>query len=424
MIVAHLGPASAQQGGPAGYLAQLSRAVSEYGAGGHTVLFPSAPPGDAPAAPAPARSWRTPLRRMRLTWLGPPVYGRPKAVDLVRLGGPMNDLIAASGAGVRAQAAPSLDQALQARADVLFAHEAPAAEAALERRARGQQVWLLMHSPMPMALYLAWCWGVPERSWDEVRAFPDVQAWMARELAVVSAVDRVLIPCPEAVSELVRVHSRFDAPLARAWFLATGAAAPPRRAPAPDRHRLRARWGLPAAAPVGLFLGNAQPYRGLDILQDALRLLPGRRRLPGAVAVAGSLPDLLAFHPRLRALGPVREVGDLLAAVDFVINVNRFSLFDLSTIESLEAGRPLLLSPVGGNLAFRDLGAGAEMLDDVSPAAVARGLTTMFQMAPETRDALARQSRQCYEAHLTPRHLRDRHVAVYDHVASARSAGA
>jgi glycosyltransferase involved in cell wall biosynthesis len=104
----------------------------------------------------------------------------------------------------------------------------------------------------------------------------------------------------------------------------------------------------------------------------------------------------------------------LLAAVDALINVNRLSLFDLSTIEALEAGRPLLLSPVGGNRTFRDLGAGCVMLDGLDPAAIARGLATCFQMTGSAKDELGRRSRACYDAHLTLRHLRDRHLAAYD----------
>jgi glycosyltransferase involved in cell wall biosynthesis len=120
----------------------------------------------------------------------------------------------------------------------------------------------------------------------------------------------------------------------------------------------------------------------------------------------------------------VSDVGVLLMAVDVVINVNRFSLFDLSTIEALEAGRPLLLTPVGGNLAFEGLGAGAVMLDAVEPAAIAAGLRAVFDMAPAARAALGARSRACYETHLTPRHLRQRHVDLYDAAAATTGARA
>jgi glycosyltransferase involved in cell wall biosynthesis len=132
--------------------------------------------------------------------------------------------------------------------------------------------------------------------------------------------------------------------------------------------------------------------------------------------------DTLPLHPRLTALGRVDEVAELMASVDFLINVNRFSLFDLSIIEALEAGLPLLLTAVGGNCTFRDLGAGCLMFDDLTPEAVARGIARGFRMSDRERLALAGRSRACYDSHLTLRHLRDRHVAAYDAALAAMPA--
>jgi glycosyltransferase involved in cell wall biosynthesis len=357
------------------------------------------------------------LRRLRLTLKRQPRYYRPPTSSLVRLGGAVDRMVHETWTATAASARASLDQALAFRADVLFAHDAPTAELALARRAPGQQVWLLLHTPMPQPLYLAWSWGVPERPWEEIRAFPDVQAWTTREAQVLQAVDRLVIPSREAAAELPRAQAKYERPLARAHYLLTGAAAPSRALATLDRPRLRGQFGLPAGVPVGLFLGNAQPYRGLDLLVAALDRLPPRRARPGVVAVAGCPADSLPFHPRLLALGFVSDVADLLAAVDFVINVNRFSLFDLSTIEALEASRPLLVSPVGGNLTFRNLGAGAVTLHELTPAAIAEGLSEMFALGDEGRRELSERSRRCYDDHLTLGHLRDRHVAMYDEAA-------
>ena len=41
MIVAHVGPPAARQGGPAGYLAQLQSALDTYGTGHHEVRLPA-----------------------------------------------------------------------------------------------------------------------------------------------------------------------------------------------------------------------------------------------------------------------------------------------------------------------------------------------------------------------------------------------
>jgi glycosyltransferase involved in cell wall biosynthesis len=394
-------------------VAQLQRALDLHGAGEHRVLFPPAAGHRAPARrrSGAMRSW---LRRARLTWAAPPAFARPKEAELQRVGGQIDRMAADVWAQMAADAVASIDQGIAARAAVLFAHDPSTAEQVLQRRGPDQQVWLFLHSPMPLALYLAWCWGVPERRWEEVRTYPDVQAWMARELRVIGAADRVWLPCREAAGEWTRIYSRFESALARASYLLTGAAAPARSPSPATRARLRARWGLPADAVVALFLGNNQSYRGLDLLMRALDHLPPEGETPGTIAVAGMHEDTLPLHPRLTALGRVDEVAELMASVDFLINVNRFSLFDLSIIEALEAGLPLLLTAVGGNCTFRDLGAGCLMVDDLTPEAVARGIARGFQMSAGERLALGGRSRACYDAHLTLRHFRDRHVAAYD----------
>ncbi|MEW6320188.1 MAG: glycosyltransferase family 4 protein [Acidobacteriota bacterium] len=414
MIVAHLGPPLGRLGGPSGYLAQLASAVEAQGTGDVRVLLPAPAPAALAGRGRPRVARLVTLaRRLRRTAWGAPQFWRPAEPELLRLGGQLSRLIEQSWKTVQAECAPSLDAAMAARADVLFAHDPPSAELALARRQPGQQVWIFVHNPMPLALYLAWCWGVPERPWETVRGYPDVLAGIQRELRVLRAVDRIVVPSAEARGEMARVYQGFEAVMAGATLLLTGGAGPARRYPADRRSRLRRRFGLPAKEPVALFLGNAQPYRGLDVLLDALTRLPSRRVLPGVVAVAGCPPDTLPLHARLAALGRVEEVSDLLAAVDVVINVNRFSLFDLSTIEALEAGCPLLLHAAGGNLTFHALGAGCELIPHLDPNTVAEGLSRVLAWSPADRAALGARSRTCWEAHLTPRHLLQRHLDVY-----------
>ena len=171
---------------------------------------------------------------------------------------------------------------------------------------------------------------------------------------------------------------------------------------------------------MALFLSSPLPYRGLDVLLDAAAALPAS--VPGVIAIAGASRGDSPEHPRIRRLGVVREVTDLLHAVDFIVNVNRFSLFDLSTIEAAEAGRPMLLHATGGNLTFQRLGAGAVMLEELTPATVARGLEDCFAMSDDRRAALRRASRRCYDEHLTLEHFWREHTSLYDRLASGELA--
>ena len=419
MRIAHVGPPLARRGGPAGYLLQLSMAAARYGAqSGHATTFPGP---EAPASPHPPSLRdlvRARLRPLKRALLGEPEFHRPSVEDLRRSGGAVDALLRESTQAVCGAAADSIDAALADDVDVLVAHEAAVAERLLDLRRPGQQVWLTMHAPMPFGLDLAWSWSVPEWDWESILQLPDVQHWVRWEIGVASAVDRLITPCPEAVSELARVDARF----ARMPFdyVLTGAEGHGRRFPAESRAELRARWRLPQDEPVALFLSSPLPYRGIDVLVNAVAALPAS--LPGVVAIAGSSRGTPRQHQRLRRLGMVREVSDLLHAVDFMVNVNRFSLFDLSIIEAAEAGLAMLLHATGGNIRFHRLGAGAVTLTDLNVKTVAQGLEQCFTMPGDRLAALGLASRRCYDEHLTLAHLWRGHKALYDRASADRHA--
>ena len=416
MRIAHIGPPLARRGGPAGYLWQLQAAAESFGQGArHLLTFP-------PPAP-PVRQQRRPLMnriqsrlgRAKRAVLGPPTFYRPDEASVRRERGLVDDMLTAATQEVCIESSASLNAALSSDADVLFAHEPAAAERLLAERGASRQVWLMMHAPMPMSLFLAWNWGVPESRWEDVAALPDVRRWTDWEIDICRRVDRLVTPCREAVEELARVDAAFGR--LRVDFVLTGAAAAPVMFPG-SRRDLRERWRLPRDLPIGLFIGSPQPYRGLDALLAALGELPADT--PGMLAIAGPSADAIPRRPRVRALGPVHEVADLMNAVDFVINVNRFSLFDLSTIEAAQARRPLLMHRIGGNRRFAELGAGCVLIDDLAPATIAAGLAEMFTMTPDRLAALGEASGSCYERHLRPADMWARHAALYDAAAVER----
>ncbi len=385
-------------GGPAGYLLELRRQAEETSAEGrHSVRFPeSAPRPPARKTSSPSLSL---LRRWKRAFWGPPQLYRPSTEEMNRKGGIVDDLLTRAAADAVELCRPSFE----ASADVFFVHDVFAVEAA-KAKLGPADIWLMIHSPMPMALYLAWNWGHPERPWEEIAALPDVRRWIEKELEIWGMADRVVLPCPEALQDLIRVDPRFEKASVRFEYLLTGSSAVSAQSSddSPDRE------------PLGVFLGSAQAYRGLDVLFEALSLLPDRRELPGQIAIAGPDPESIPSHERARKLGRVENVPALLASVDFLVNTNRFSLFDLSNIEAAAAGKLLLLHAVGGNRALSRLGAGCHLFEPLTPEALAEALVEVFSMS---RDALAAQgikSRECYERHLTAKAMWLRHLELYD----------
>ena len=419
MKVVHVASPLARVGGPPGLLLELETAFARTGTGAHTVVMPPrAPVRPGPRAPGVPDRIRAVLRRAKRRMFGPPSQYRPPLAELREPHGRVERLMKQTSGECVARAEASLVAARTG--DLLIAHELPLAERLLETRAPGQQVWMFVHIPMPVALYFVWNWGVPEQDWREIVSWPDVKAWIDRELAVWAAVDRVVTPTPEALDELVRVDERFRSASRMDYVLSGGAA--PVSPSTRTKLEVRKAWRLPFDQPVGLYLGNTLPYRGFDRLVAGLDRLSDTRALPGTIAVAGPTPAAVPPHDRIRALGPVRDVGELMGAVDFFVNVNRFNLFDLSIIEACQAGLPMLMHMTGGNRTVAALGAGHVPVSDLSDGAVARGLEELFSMPSDQRRALGRQSRAVYDTHLTPAHMAERYNALHDRACAERTA--
>jgi len=398
MRIAHVGPLLTRTGGPAGYLLELSRQAEESSAESrHLIRFPEASSG------APRKLTSSPmlgyLRRWKRVVLGPPRFSRPSREEMNKKGGVINDLLTRAARASVELCRPSFDSP----ADVYFVHDVFAVEAA-KAKSSSAEVWLMIHSPMPMGLYLAWNWGHPEWPWEEIAALPDVRRWIEKELETWRLVDRVVLPCPEALEELVRVDPRFADASATIEYLLTGSSVV-----SPGSSK-----GSHSRELLGLFLGSDQAYRGLDMLFQALAFLPDQRELPGQIALAGPDPDSTPSHPRVRKLGRVENVPALLASVDFLVNTNRFSLFDLSNIEAAAAGKPLLLHAVGGNKALSRLGAGCRLFEPLTAEALAKGLVEMFSMGRDVLAAQGARSKECYERHLTAKAMWLRHLELYD----------
>ena len=130
--------------------------------------------------------------------------------------------------------------------------------------------------------------------------------------------------------------------------------APPAAAPsAEDIGQARADIGA-AGRPVVLAVGRLAPQKRFDVLIDAVARLRGRDPAPRLViAGEGPLAGQLAAQSGAagldtRFLGARADVPALLAAADVVVVPSRWEGQPLIIQETLQAGRPLVASRVGG----------------------------------------------------------------------------
>jgi processive 1,2-diacylglycerol beta-glucosyltransferase len=124
----------------------------------------------------------------------------------------------------------------------------------------------------------------------------------------------------------------------------TGIPVGARFATAPDRGAARAALGLPDAFPVALVMGGGL---GIGVADTARAVASAPTGGLQVLVVTGSnrrardeLAALAAGEPRVRILGRVDNVHELMAAADLVVTKPG----GLTTSEALAVGRPLLLT--------------------------------------------------------------------------------
>ncbi len=132
-----------------------------------------------------------------------------------------------------------------------------------------------------------------------------------------------------------------------------------------SRREARTALGLPPSAPLVLFFGNIRPYKGVDDLIDAFRIL--LQRLPearlaivgqpwrGAKPVAEAIERAGIGQATIARLAYVetREMQLFMDAADVVVfPYRRFDAQSAAAADALAAGRAMIVTDVGG---LRDL---------------------------------------------------------------------
>jgi glycosyltransferase involved in cell wall biosynthesis len=184
--------------------------------------------------------------------------------------------------------------------------------------------------------------------------------------------------------------------------------------------------GEPAPPGRGaVYVGRLSPEKGLALLLDAWRTLPGAPSL----TIAGGGPDESRLRERARGIPGVSFLGEvardrvpqLFAGAAFAVAPSIwFEVFGVTVAEAMAAGRAVVASDAGAMAELVEHGANGLLFrsgDATSLASACRRLLEDAALAA----ALGREARARYEEELAPGHATERLLALYSEVVGARS---
>ncbi|MGC8917553.1 MAG: glycosyltransferase family 4 protein [Thermoanaerobaculum sp.] len=196
------------------------------------------------------------------------------------------------------------------------------------------------------------------------------------------------------------VHARTVAWQLARWFpgkpLRLHPLPPPPVSPV-ARGQARAVLGIPGEAVVFLFFGLIRPYKGLDVLLEAVKLLP--RGEPWMLAVAGEVwGDKRELVRRLEDLAirgrvvlhdrwvPEEETRLWFSAADVVVLPYRRATGSAVAAQAFAYGLPVVASRTGGLLDVVEEGVNGLLVEPGDPVGLARALEATLD--PEKRRLL------------------------------------
>jgi phosphatidylinositol alpha-mannosyltransferase len=128
-----------------------------------------------------------------------------------------------------------------------------------------------------------------------------------------------------------------------------------------------------------LFLGRDEPRKGLEVLLDAMPLLPAHIELwiAGKGTDHGSLHELHGHNPRIRWLGQLTDdekIARLRTASVVCVPSLYGESFGIVLLEAMAAGTPIVASDLPAYRTLAHEGGAAHLVPPADPAALANGL--------------------------------------------------
>lgn len=193
-----------------------------------------------------------------------------------------------------------------------------------------------------------------------------------------------------------------------------------------DRAVARATLGLPADAPVILWVGRLEKLKGVDILVEAmgqlaerdftLLIVGGDQRAEGLRADLEEQANAAGIARNLRFEGAVAhdELPEYYSAADICVVPSYYESFGLVAVEAMACGTPVVASRVGGLVSTVEDGVTGYLIPWRCPEPFAEKIEVLLGN-PELRANFGRAARRSVERFAWPR-VGVQVAAFYNHV--------
>lgn len=196
----------------------------------------------------------------------------------------------------------------------------------------------------------------------------------------------------------------------------------------PDPEPLRREFAVQPGELVLTAVANLHPYKGHDDLLRAVAMLrpkyphlrailPGRDQ--GMRARLEALIKELKLESAAQLIGERKDVPRLLALADVVIHPSHEEGFSNSILEAMAAGRPLVVTAVGGNPEAVLEGENGFVVPPRSPEALAEAIEKLVSDA-ELRERMGKASRRRIETEFSMDRMIERFTAWYEELAARK----
>ena len=275
---------------------------------------------------------------------------------------------------------------------------------------------------------LKWSLGIPYTY--------DMDSSLSQQLADGHAVFKVMAPLLRSLERLAVRHAEAVVPMcdnladlarregARSVVVLRDVSLADSSAPgaAPSTRGTSVLEALALSRPVLLYVGNLEPYQGIDLLLDSMALLAERDETASLVIIGGAEVHIRSYRSRATELGigsrvhfagprPLRELGAALAAADIVVSPRvTGNNTPMKLYSYLDSGKPLVATKLPTHTEVLD--SSHAMLVEATAESFAEGMLQLVR-DPDLGERIGRAGRDLYRERFGASRFRETVKSLY-----------